>query len=79
MPISGESRTIELRGGGSLAVKLVGVSWMHFGEDERALFSAIADAMHTYEQKRREEATSADAVDPSAADPGTPSTRDEKV
>ncbi len=76
MTISGQSRKIPLRGGGSLAVKLEGVSWMHFGDDERALVAAIADAMHAYEQQRRDESPAADAVDPRAADPGMPSTRD---
>jgi hypothetical protein len=60
--ISGESRKVLLRGGGSLSVRLEGVSWMQFNEDERALMSGIADAMHAYEEKRREEPSSVAAV-----------------
>ncbi len=75
--ISGESRKIQLRGGGSLSVRLEGVpSWRHFGEDERVLMSAIIDVMHVYEQKRRDESPSVDAVDPVGGDGQEGATRD---
>jgi hypothetical protein len=56
----GHSRRIALPGGGSLYVVMEDVAWMQFGEDERQLMSAIADAMQAYEAKRRSEQLKAD-------------------
>jgi hypothetical protein len=47
----GESRKVPLRSGGTLSVKLDGVQWMSFDDDERAFMDAIVDAMHAYERK----------------------------
>jgi hypothetical protein len=52
---TGESRKIALRCGGYFSVRFEGVRWMTFGADERLLLATIADAMHLYEQPRREE------------------------
>lgn len=75
MAISGESRRIHLRGGGTLSVRLEGASWMHFDADERALLCAIADAMHTYEMASRvifSTTTTLEGPSPPAAPSGAP-------
>jgi hypothetical protein len=59
--ISGDTRKIVLRGGGTLSVRLDNVtSWMLFGEDERTLMSRIMEAIQEYERSATPE--TADAV-----------------
>lgn len=68
---TGHSRKIRFRSGGHLSVYLEDVSWMQFDADERALMSAMMDAIHAYEQRRRDASSDGtQLVEEIAVDPG---------
>jgi len=53
--MAGNSRAVNLRCGGRLFVALENVTLGDFGEDERALFASITDALAAYEDARRDQ------------------------
>jgi hypothetical protein len=63
MSITGHSRKVTFRSGGFLYVGLENMVLGDWGENERELFSRIADAMNDYERKV-ESPVAVGAVDP---------------